>query len=341
MTHHERIALLFAGKPADRPGFWIGNPHQDLSQRLFTRLGVDTEEALRRAVGDDVRWYPANWCAAYRHPNDRPIFDMTYNLAMQRPGTANAFATCDDPADVEKYPWPDAAYYDLTPLRATAEAGSGCWRYGGAWCSFFHEVADLFNMENYFMKMYTDPEVVHAVTRRVVDFYLALNQRVFTEARDTLDAFFFGNDFGTQEALLISPEKFQEFILPYFTELIAQAKSYGLPVQLHSCGAIAEVIPWLIDAGIDALHPLQAKARGMDAETLAREYKDDLVFVGGVDTQDLMWRGTPQQIIDEVDRLHGIFGERWIVSPSHEVLLPEVPVENAIALCEAATGLTL
>ena len=72
-----------------------------------------------------------------------------------------------------------------------------------------------------------------------------------------------------------------------------------------------------------------------------REFGGQLVFVGGVDTQELMWRGTPRQIKDEVARLHDIFGDRWIISPSHEVLLPEVPVENVIALCEAATGKTL
>jgi len=176
------------------------------------------------------------------------------------------------------------------------------------------------------------------VTRHVVDFFLAANERVYAEAPETFDIFFFGNDFGTQRDTLISPALFAQFVMPYFRELINQAKRHGKLVQLHSCGAISRVIPLLIDAGIDALHPLQARAEGMQAEKLAREFRGKLVFVGGVDTQELLWHGTPRQIRDEVSRLRDVFGPRWIISPSHECLLPEVPMRNIVALCEAATG---
>ncbi|HEY3379411.1 MAG TPA: uroporphyrinogen decarboxylase family protein [Armatimonadota bacterium] len=337
MTHHERIARIYAGQPADRPGFWLGHPHPETLAKLLERFGVADEETLRRTIDDDCRTNSAE--GAYCHPEGRPIFDVRYgNTRKVSHGDPGCFAECEDVAMVEDYPWPDAKYLDFSSLRARVEAGGDCWRLGGTWGCFFHNVADFFGMENYFMKMYTDPEVVHAVTRRVVDFYLATNRRLFSEESDLVDAFFFGNDFGTQEDLLISPELFKEFVLPYFKELIALAKSFGKPTQLHSCGAIAKVIPWLIDAGMDALHPLQAKAKGMDAVSLARDFKGKIVFVGGVDTQELLWRGTPQQVKDEVARLRDIFGERWIISPSHEVLMPEVPVENIVALCEAATG---
>lgn len=212
---------------------------------------------------------------------------------------------------------------------------------GGTWGHFFHLVMDFFGLENYFMKMYTDPAVVHAVTCHVVDFFLAANERIFSECGDLIDVVFFGNDFGTQEDLFISPEMFKEFVLPYFKQLIDQAKRYNKPVQLHSCGAISRAIPWLIDAGIDGLHPLQARARRMDACALAKQFKGQIVFVGGVDTQDLMCNGSPQQVKDEVKRLRDVFGPRWIISPSHEKLLPEVPVSNIVALCEEATGVSL
>ncbi|MFA6293757.1 MAG: uroporphyrinogen decarboxylase family protein, partial [Victivallales bacterium] len=73
-----------------------------------------------------------------------------------------------------------------------------------------------------------------------------------------------------------------------------------------------------------------------DAETLAREFKGSIAFVGGVDTQDLLVNATPQQIRDEVHRLKGILGPNFVVSPSHEALLPNVPVENVIAMAGAA-----
>ncbi|MBQ4086222.1 MAG: hypothetical protein IJC54_06595, partial [Clostridia bacterium] len=102
------------------------------------------------------------------------------------------------------------------------------------------------------------------------------------------------------------------------------------------CGSIHRVIPRLIEAGVDALHPIQALARNMDAETLAREFGRDILFVGGVDTQRLLPFGTPQQVRDEVRRLRDIFGENFVVSPSHESILPEVPCENIAAMAEAA-----
>jgi len=193
-------------------------------------------------------------------------------------------------------------------------------------------------MENYFIKMYTDPDVVDAVTEHVMTFYLEANQMIYARMGGKIDALFLGNDFGSQQDLLISPECFSRFVLPYFKQLIDQAKRAGLYVMLHSCGSIDRVIPMLIDAGIDALHPLQAKARGMNAENL-KKYKDDILFVGGVDTQELLPFGTPRQVKDEVFRLKDIFGSGWVVSPSHEALLPNVPPENLLAMHDAAMEL--
>ena len=84
------------------------------------------------------------------------------------------------------------------------------------------------------------------------------------------------------------------------------------------------------------MHPIQAKAKDMDAENLTKHFKNDLVFIGGVDTQDLLPFGTPQQIRDEVKRLKDVFGSKFIVSPSHEALLPNVSLENALAMRDAA-----
>lgn len=341
MTHRERIKAIYEGRPADRPGFWLGNPHEETRKRLYEYFGVYTEEAVRKIVGDDCRWLPADWCC-YKHPKGKPAFDVMYGLGPKTcHGQPGCFADCEDVAEVDDYPWPDAVYFDFTPIRDWANSTSECVHFGGTSSGFFHMAADFFGMENYFMKMYTNPDVVHAVTRRIVDFHLASNRRIFAEARDTVDVYFFFNDFGTQEDLLISPDKFREFVLPYFKELIDLAKSFGVPSQLHSCGAVSKAIPMLVEAGMNGLHPLQAKAKGMDAESLARDFSGKIVFVGGVDTQELMWRGKPQDVKDEVSRLRDIFGERWIISPSHEVLMPEVPLENVIALCEAATGLSL
>jgi len=206
----------------------------------------------------------------------------------------------------------------------------------GMWSCFFHDACDFFGMENYFVKMHTDPKIVDAVTRRIVDFYLEANEMLYGKAADKIDAFFFGNDFGSQLDLLISPEHFDRFVMPYFRELTDQAHRHGLNVVLHSCGSIDRVIPRLIDSGVEVLHPIQAMARNMDAVHLAKEYSGKIVFMGGVDTQRLLPFGTPEEVRAEVRRLKGLFGPNYIVSPSHESILPNIPCENIAAMADAA-----
>lgn len=332
----ERFLRLINERRADRPGFWMGNPHPTTLPMYLKHFGVPDQTALSERLGDDFAWHPADF-VCWSHPEGKPIFDVLGGDARRSLGQEGVFADCDDPSAVDRFPWPDPAYMDLSKLedRLRRSGESGMAVASGCWSCFYHVVADFFGMENYFIKMHTDLRTVLAVTERVVDFYMAANERVFGRYADRIDAFFLGNDFGSQLDLLISPECFKRFVLPYFKRLIDQAKAYGLRVMLHSCGAIDKVIPDLIDAGIDALHPLQARAKGMEAENLAR-YKDHLLFVGGVDTQQLLPFGTPAMVRDEVRRLRDAFGEGWIVSPSHEALLPNVSPENLLAMRDAA-----
>jgi len=277
----------------------------------------------------------------WQHPENIPMFDTLGGKARHSLGQDGVFAECEDVAEVERFHWPDIKYCNFEDAEKAAEATikDGRAVLSGSWCPFFHVACDFFGMENYFIKMHTDPAVVEAVTERLVDFYLRVNEKWFDIIGDRMDAIFFGNDFGSQLDLLVSPEMFDKFIMPYFRKITNQAKSRGYKVVLHSCGAIDRVIPRLIDAGVDALHPIQAKARDMDAVSLAKKYKDDIVFIGGVDTQDLLPFGTPQQVYDEVQRLKELFGPNFIVSPSHEALLPNVSPENLKAMADAVVSL--
>ncbi len=332
MNSRERIRAIIAGEPADRCGLWLGNPHDDTWPLLHKYFGTATEEELRRKLHDDFRWI-APW-SAYKHPEGKPMFDM------QRTGpelsAAGVFAECDDVREVDDFAWPDPKYLDFSEILQQLHDAGDTYRASGFWCPFFHEMSDFFGMENYFIKMYTHPEVVHAVTSRIIKFYLEANTRLFAAAEGLVDAFFFGNDFGTQLDLLISPDAFKEYIFPYFRQLTNLGHQSGLQVILHSCGAIKRVIPDLIDLGVDALHPLQAKAANMNAETLAAEFKGKVAFVGGIDTQDLLVNGTPKEVKADVRRVKALLGPCFVVSPSHEAILPNVPPENIAAMAEAA-----
>ena len=357
MTSKERIRAILNNEPADRVGFWLGNPADETKTNYYKHFGIrEPAVHLRQGVAltgqigpadlelamqlhSDLMWLsPEVGSDAWQHPEHKPIWDVLGGqprVSLSQPGV---FAECESVKAVDAFDWPNPAYLDFTTTLAHIEAaaGKGLAVLGGMWCPFFHVACDFFGMENYFIKMHTHPAVVEAVTEHIVDFYLQANKRCLDLMASKLDAAFFGNDFGSQRDLLISPAAFKKFVLPYFKKIIAQMKAYNLKVVLHSCGAIAKVIPWLIDAGTDALHPLQAKAAGMEAENLARQFEGQLVFMGGVDTQDLLPFQSPAAVRQEVRRLKQVFGERFIVSPSHEALLPNVKIENVLAMSAEA-----
>ena len=300
MTSRERIRAILHNEPTDRVGFWVGNPVDDTKTRYYKHFGIqdmstmstistmsdnephgqilttkaghpDLELAL--ALHSDLMWIsPELDAATWKHPDNKPMWDVLGGKPRTSLSQPGVFAECESIKEIEAFDWPNPDYLDFSASLANIEEtrNAGLAVFGGMWCPFFHLACDLFGMENYFIKMHTHPAVVEAVTEHIVDFYLQANQRCLDLMASKLDAAFFGNDFGSQRDLLISPRMFQKFVLPYFRKLIEQMKSYGLKVALHSCGSIVKVIPLLIEAGMDALHPLQARAAGMDAENLAR-----------------------------------------------------------------------
>ena len=329
------MRAIFAGG-ADRCAFWHGNPHEDTTKIYWPYFGVKDDLELGFKLGDDFAWIYGD--AAWQHPRGAPMFDVLGGKPRTSLSQPGFFADATSIAEVEAFPWPDLKYLDFTGLIANVERARQRGQYvlSGLWAPFFHVVADFFGMENYFAKMYTDPAAVEAVTEKVVDFYLAANELYFAQIGDRMDAYFFGNDFGTQRDLIISPRHFEEFILPWFRRFTDQARSRGHQVILHSCGSIARVIPRLIASGVNCLHPLQARAAGMEAESLARDFQGKIAFLGGIDTQQLLVHGSPADVRAEVRRLKDVFGPWWIVSPSHEALLPNVPPQNVAAMAEAA-----
>ncbi len=352
MTGKERIKAIFNRQSVDRPGFWLGNPADETKDMYYAHFGIQTapeyfatgraELDLALATHSDLMWITPEYDRdAWHHPEGKPIWDVLggkKRVSLSQPG---ALAECESVREVEAFDWPNPDYLDFRPTLQKIEAAkaTGLAVFGGMWCPFFHLVADLFGMENYFIKMYTHPAVVEAVTEHILHFYLEANKRCFDAMASELDGAFFGNDFGSQQDLLISPAAFKKFVLPSFKKLIDQMKSYGLRVVLHSCGSIVRVIPLLIDAGIDALHPIQAKAAGMEAENLSRQFNGAVIFIGGVDTQELLPFGTPADVRQDVRRLRRLFGEHCIVSPSHEALLPNVSIENVLAMSEEARAI--
>jgi len=332
LNSRERIQTIIAGQTSDRYGFWLGNPHPDTWPIFHNYFGTKTEEELRLKLQDDFRWIcPQFFASTYQHPQGKPMFDE----GLHRDGVTYPLAHAQTIEDVEAYDWPDPRFLHFDECIEALKNAGDFYRASGFWTCFYHNVMDLFGMENYMMNMYTNPAVVHAVTDKVCSFYYEANERFYEAAGTLMDGFFFGNDFGTQLDLICGPKQFDEFIMPWFKKFTDQAHRHGYQVILHSCGSIYKVIDRLIAANVNCLHPLQAKAANMDAETLARNFKGKITFMGGIDTQNLLVNATPRQIKEDVRRVKNLLGPNLIISPSHEAILPNVPPVNVLAMAEA------
>jgi uroporphyrinogen decarboxylase len=124
--------------------------------------------------------------------------------------------------------------------------------------------------------------------------------------------------------------------MPGCRALVEQAHSYGLKVIYHSCGSVADAIPDMIEAGVDVIHPIQALAAGMEPEGLRSRHGDKVSFCGGVDTQQLLVHGAPEDVRRKIRELRELFPTGLIISPSHEAILDDVPPGNIRALFEEA-----
>lgn len=335
MTSREKVMAVF-NRESDQSVMWTGHPNDKTIPIYAEEWGITpTREAIYSHLKDDCRWITAD--AGYKHPQGLPMFNPSWGTKRDTLSAEGCFANAEEISELDAYPWPDVKYLDFTEIYAEIDKHQDKMVFTGMWSCFFHQVADFFGMENYFIKMYENPEIVHAVTSRIVDFYVKANDMFFEGLGDRADVMFFGNDFGTQLDLFVSPDNFREFIMPYFNKLIAVGKKHGKKIMLHSCGSIYRIIPDLIEAGVDILHPIQAAASGMSAQELS-QFKDKLSFVGGIDAQTFFVNATPQEITQEVSRVKSILGPGIVISPSHEEILPNVPAANVLAMARAAHG---
>ncbi len=190
---------------------------------------------------------------------------------------------------------------------------------------------------DYFTDFAGNPKLAGKIMDRVLMMQLAYWEKVFEIAGDLIDVALVHDDFAGQNQMLISPRTYRQLCKPRHKQLCDLIHSRSkAKVFLHSCGAIRPVIPDLIEIGVDILNPVQVSATGMDSAELKREYGKDLVFWGGgVDTQNVLWSGTPQQVRDEVKRrITDLMPAGGFVFAAVHNIQQNVPPENILAMWE-------
>ena len=108
------------------------------------------------------------------------------------------------------------------------------------------------------------------------------------------------DDVATQRALMMSPDLWRSCFKELLRCEIAAIHENGMFSLFHSCGAIRDILPDLIEIGIDGVLPFQTTAAGMDVETISRDFGGKLVFYGGIDIQQLLTFGTEDDVRREV-----------------------------------------
>jgi uroporphyrinogen decarboxylase len=340
MHRIERFLATVERQPVDRPAGWLGMPTTEAVPGLLAHFGVSDMTALKRRLDDDV--WPVE-VPFHRPPANHIACAFDFAKASgddyeERTLTAPGFfEDRTDLASLAEFDWPDPAeHMDRDECRrAVLAVPDDFAKLGIMWSAHFQDACSAFGMENALMTMLAAPDMFRAVIDRITEFYLHANRIFYEAAGDLLHAVLIGNDFGSQTGLMVSPDALREFVFPGTRALIEQAHAYGLKVIHHSCGAVADIIPDLIELGADAIHPIQALAAGMAPDRLARDFGDRVSFCGGIDAQDLLVHGTPDDLRAKVRELRELFPTGLVLSPSHEAVLPDVPPANIAAIFEA------
>jgi uroporphyrinogen decarboxylase len=189
-------------------------------------------------------------------------------------------------------------------------------------------------MTELMMYMMTEESFVRDLFGRITAYNNAV---IKTAAAMGVDCVHFGDDWGTQQGLMISPDLWRALVRPFFKDSCDTAKQAGLLVSLHSCGNVAELIPDMIDCGVDVFDPFQPEA--MDIWSIREEYRGRIAFWGGLSVQKTMPYGTPEDVSAETEKLIAEMapGGGYILSPSHS-LSGDVPAENIRAFLDTARG---
>ena len=199
----------------------------------------------------------------------------------------------------------------------------------------------LYRNDKFMMLLAAEPQHAHRFLDKLVEIHLANLERFLEAVGEYIDIILFGDDLGMQTGPIISPQMYREFFKPRHKLLWNRAKQLAdVKVMLHCCGGVRELIPDLIDAGVDAINPVQISCSGMDAGRLKADFGKDITFWGGgCDTRDILPTGTPQQVAENVKEQVRILspGGGFVFQQVHNILA-NIPPANIVAMFGAVNG---
>ncbi len=350
MNHRERVMAALRREEPDRvPFFYRDVP--EVESRLCRDLGLPDREALLRHLDIDFRWVAPRYVGPPLSDPGTGRQRLIWGLEQQFvrfSGEAgyweyvcHPLIDCHDPAALDDYTWPRLEWFDFSALAGQADDSAGyaiMTAPGPASPAIFQTpLQAMVGEERSLTDLYLNPDFTHALIDRIMAFVHPFVDRMLEAAGGRIDLMRIGDDFGTQRGLLMGPAQWREFIQPPLRRLAQTARKHGARLYLHSCGAVRDLIPDLIETGVDVLDPVQVKAAGMVPAELKAEFGSRLCFSGGVDEQELLPRGTPAQVRAGVLELLDAMGPGggFFVGPTHN-FQDDIPTDNILAMYEAA-----
>lgn len=326
--HHEKPDRV----PAD---LWAEPP---VWSRLIKDLGLTDEDAVRERFSIDVRYisprYPAEtvrggimqnmWGERWKR------IESAYGCEWEHIAGALSHATTLE--ELEAFPWPNCDDVDYSMLRVQVEKYDGYAIFFGN-ADFFERPSLVRGIENFLADTLVNPDWVEFLQEKFVSFFIEDFYRTMEVTAGRIDVYLALTDLGTQDRLIMNRETMERFIFKPLKRLADTVHREGVKMMFHSCGAVREVIPDLIQSGVDILNPLQPAAKGMEPGGLKRDFGSKLCFHGAIDVQYLLPFSSPSVVRKEVSHIARILGNDggYILSPSHNIQL-DTSTENIVAM---------
>jgi uroporphyrinogen decarboxylase len=331
------------GLPVDDAPIWdfpqqLPYPGED----LLVRLGVDTRPVTvprsratpERLIDEGEYWAWINrWGATLRMPKEGGFYFDWVEFPMPD-FTEQAVRT---------FRWPEfdspetlaIVREEAIRLRETTDyalVGTGVVGMG-----IFEQGCFTVGSEEFMIAMAADRPLAERLLDGITEYSIESATRYLDRVGEYLDVYQYGDDVSTQLGWMISPEAYVSLIKPRQERLFdaIRAKT-SAKLFYHGCGAVFDLIPHLIDIGVDVINPVQVSAQGMDTARLKATYSKDVVFWGGgVDTQQVLPFGTPAEVRAEVRRRVRDLGPEGFVWAAVHNIQSGVPPENIVAAFEA------
>jgi uroporphyrinogen decarboxylase len=348
VSSKDRVLTAFARQAPDRvPIDYFSNAGIDSRLKKHFGLEAADDEGLRRRLGVDFRgvWAPYVGPPLHADVGDRKVDNWGIRRRWIEHESGGYWDYCDFPLkdatleQVRAWPVPSPDDFDYSVIPAQCErAKEYCVHAGGAGTGdIINSTGMIRTMEQVLIDLLTDEPAGLAWIDRKVGIDLAVMARTLEAARGGVDLMWLGEDLGTQIGPLIGLELFRKHIRPRQQPFVDLARSYGIPVIIHSCGSSSWAFDDFAAMGITVVDTLQPEARDMAPAYLKRRYGGRLAFHGCISTAGPVATGTVEETIADCRRTLEVMmpGGGYAFAPTHQ-LQDNSPTENVAAMYETA-----